>query len=52
MCFYRSTTAGSKITIGKADASGASVAPPLSLETYWEHPAFVRGGGHLGDGSW
>ena len=50
--FYRDTRASSKISIGKVDASGASVADPVAIETYWEHPEFVRGGGFLGDGSW
>ena len=50
--FYRDTRAGSKITIGKTDASGCTVSEPVALETYWEYPEFVRGGGYLGDGSW
>jgi 20S proteasome subunit beta 7 len=50
--FYRDTRAGSKIQIGKVDGSGCSVDEPHQLETFWEHPEFVRGGGHLGDGSW
>jgi len=50
--FYRDTRASNKINIGKVDSSGASVSEPITLETYWEHKEFVRGGGHLGDGSW
>ena len=50
--FYRDTRASSYIHIGKADASGCAVGEAVQLETYWEHPEFVRGGGHLGDCSW
>jgi len=50
--FYRDTRAGSNIHLGKADASGITVSEPIKLETYWEFPEFVRGGGYLGDGSW
>jgi len=50
--FYRDTRASAKINIGKVDASGSTVMKPITLETFWEHPEFVRGGGHLGDGSW
>lgn len=51
--FYRDTRASSKITIGKVDGTGpATVSEPMALESFWEHPEFVRGGGHLGDGSW
>jgi len=50
--FYRDTRASAKITIGKVDGSGSTVSEPFTLETYWEYPEFVRGGGHLGDGSW
>ncbi len=50
--FYRDTRASAKYTIGKCDASGSSVSEPQALDTYWEHPEFVKGGGHLGDGSW
>lgn len=50
--FYRDTRASAKINIGKADASGCTVSEPQMLDTYWEHPEFIRGGGHLGDGSW
>ena len=50
--FYRDTRASAKITIGKVDAGGSAVSDPILLETFWEHPEFVRGGGHLGDGSW
>uniref|UniRef100_A0A7S2IBD5 Proteasome subunit beta n=1 Tax=Haptolina brevifila TaxID=156173 RepID=A0A7S2IBD5_9EUKA len=50
--FYRDTRAGSKIQIGKVDSSGSAVDEPHALETFWEHPEFVRGGGYLGDGSW
>ena len=50
--FYRATTASNKITIGKCDAATCSVSDAYALDTYWEHPEFVRGGGHLGDGSW
>ena len=52
VCFYRNTQAGSNITIGKVDATGASVSAPIALETYWEYPEYVKGGGHGGDGSW
>jgi 20S proteasome subunit beta 7 len=50
--FYRDTRASANINIGKVDASGCTVSAPIKLETFWEHPEFVRGGGHLGDGSW
>ena len=50
--FYRDTRAGSKINIGKVDASGCTVGEPQALTTYWSYPEFVRGGGYLGDGSW
>jgi len=51
--FYRDTRASAKVNFGKVDAAtGATVAEPVTLETYWEHPEFVRGGGYLGDGSW
>ena len=50
--FYRDTRASCKVTIGKVDASGASVPEPITLETYWEFPEFIKGGGHRGDGSW
>uniref|UniRef100_A0A7S3I7R9 Proteasome subunit beta type-4 n=1 Tax=Favella ehrenbergii TaxID=182087 RepID=A0A7S3I7R9_9SPIT len=49
--FYRDTRASPKITIGKANSSGASVSEPFTLETYWEYPAFARGN-KAGDGSW
>ena len=50
--FYRDTRACSTIQIGKVDATGASISAPTKLETYWEHPEFIKGGGHRGDGSW
>ena len=50
--FYRDTRASSKMNIGKADASGCKVEEAFQIDTYWEHPEFVRGGGHRGDGSW
>lgn len=50
--FYRDTRASAKIQIGKVDASGSAVGDAYMLETFWEHPEFVKGGGHLGDGSW
>lgn len=50
--FYRDTRASNNIHLGKVDASGSSVSEAYKLSTYWEHPEFVRGGGHLGDGSW
>ena len=50
--FYRDTRACSTIQIGKVDASGASISAPTKLDTYWEHPEFIKGGGHRGDGSW
>lgn len=50
--FYRDTQASSFVTIGKIDATGSSVGEPFQLDTYWEYPQFLRGGGHLGDGSW
>ncbi|KAL3902983.1 MAG: hypothetical protein SGPRY_011851, partial [Prymnesium sp.] len=36
----------------QADSTGASVSEPFMLETFWEHEAFVKGGGYRGDGSW
>jgi len=50
--FYRDTRASAMLTIGKTDASGSSVGEPFMVDTYWEHPEFVKGGGHRGDGSW
>ena len=50
--FYRDTRASAKITIGKADASGASVCEAFELDTFWEHELFIKGGGRAGDGSW
>lgn len=50
--FYRDTRACSTIQIGKVDSTGASISAPTKLETYWEHPEFIKGGGHRGDGSW
>jgi len=50
--FYRDTRASAQYTIGKADGSGSSVSEPATLDTYWEHDLFVKGGGHRGDGSW
>ena len=50
--FYRDTRACSTIQIGKVDATGASISAPTKLDTYWEHPEFIKGGGHRGDGSW
>ena len=50
--FYRDTRAAANTTIGKVDVSGSEVGEPFMIDTYWEHPEFVRGGGHLGDGSW
>jgi len=50
--FYRDTRASAKINIGKVDSTGSTVLEPITLETYWEHPEFVAGGGRLGDGSW
>ena len=50
--FYRDTRACSTIQIGKVDATGSSISAPTKLETYWEHPEFIKGGGHRGDGSW
>ena len=49
--FYRDTRACSTIQIGKVDATGSSISAPTKLETYWEHPEFIKGGGHRGDGS-
>jgi len=49
--FYRDTRASPNITIGKADASGASISAPYTLDSYWEYPAFARGN-TTGDGSW
>lgn len=50
--FYRDTRASAKLTIGKADGSGSSVGEAFTVDTYWEHPEFIKGGGHRGDGSW
>jgi len=50
--FYRDTRASAFITVGKVDAKGSIVGKSEKLDTYWEFPEFVRGGGHLGDGSW
>ena len=50
--FYRDTRACSTIQIGKVDATGSSISAPTKLDTYWEHPEFIKGGGHRGDGSW
>jgi 20S proteasome subunit beta 7 len=50
--FYRDTRASANFTIGKVDKSGASVGEPCMVDTFWEHPEFVKGGGHRGDGSW
>lgn len=52
VCFYRDCRASSVIQIGTVTAEGVKVSDPYNLETYWEHPEFVRGGGHLNDGSW
>ena len=41
-----------RLQIHSAAASGCTVSEPQMLDTYWEHPEFIRGGGHLGDGSW
>jgi 20S proteasome subunit beta 7 len=49
--FYRDTRASPNITIGKADAAGASISDPFTLDSYWEFPSFARGN-TLGDGSW
>jgi len=49
--FYRDTRASPVITIGKADATGASVSDPITLSSHWEYPAFTRGN-VAGDGSW
>jgi len=49
--FYRDTRASPNITIGKADATGASISEPFTLDSYWEFPAFARGN-TVGDGSW
>jgi len=46
VCFYRSCTASNKITIGKASGGTCVVSDIVSLETFWEHPEFVRGGIH------
>lgn len=50
--FYRDTRAGANFQVGKVDASGSTIDEPITVDTFWEHPEFVRGGGHLGDGSW
>lgn len=50
--FYRDTRASAMLTIGKADASGSSVGEAFQIDTFWEHPEFVKGGGWRGDGSW
>jgi len=50
--FYRDTRASSEIQIGVVSAAGSTVGEPFKIDTFWEHPEFVRGGGHLGDGSW
>jgi len=49
--FYRDTRASSYITIGKVDSAGSAITKPFMLETYWEHPQFVKGNVG-GDGSW
>lgn len=48
---YRDTRSSPNITIGKVDASGASVSEIFTVSTYWEYPAFARGNA-AGDGSW
>lgn len=50
--FYRDTRASAKITIGKVDASGSSVSEPFMLETFWEHPTFVKGNTAIDPGTW
>lgn len=50
--FYRDTRASAKITIGKVDASGSSVSEPFMLDTFWEHPTFVRGNTAVDPGTW
>ena len=51
VCFYRDCRASNKITIGKADATGVTVSDTIALETYWEHPEFIKADGSP-DGSW
>lgn len=50
--FYRDTRASSEYQIGVVNGEGSSISEPAKLDTFWEHPEFIRGGGHLGDGSW
>lgn len=50
--FSRSTRASSKMHVGKVDASGSVVEAPIQVVPEWSYPAFVRGGGYRGDGSW
>ena len=50
--FYRDTRASAEYQIGVVNGEGSSVSEPTKLDTFWEHPEFIRGGGHLGDGSW
>lgn len=50
--FYRDTRASANITVGKVDATGCSVSEPFMLETYWEHPTFVRGNTAVDPGTW
>mmetsp|Transcript_8518 Transcript_8518/g.17146 ORF Transcript_8518/g.17146 Transcript_8518/m.17146 type:complete len:240 (+) Transcript_8518:31-750(+) len=50
--FYRDTRASAMIQVGTVSAAGSNIGEPFKLDTYWEHPEFLRGGGHLGDGSW
>jgi len=48
----RDKQSGNKINIGKVDATSCTVSEPIPLQIKWDYPEFVRGGGHLGDGSW
>lgn len=50
--FYRDTRASATLSFGKVEAAGSFVEDPSALDTFWEHPEFVAGGGRLGDGSW
>jgi 20S proteasome subunit beta 7 len=50
--FYRDTRASVSLTIGKVCAEGAAVEEPMVIDTKWDYPAFIKGGGHRGDGSW
>lgn len=52
VCYYRDCRASSIIQVGTCTAAGVTVSDPYNLETYWEFPEFVKGGGHLNDGSW